>query len=84
MVFNPITEENKEDVRKWRDYNSLEVGKIAGKTINSKGIITIGHNENTAFGIRDDRKDSYWDFGTEITYEQFKKYVIKQDNMEEI
>lgn len=77
-----VTEENAENVLKWRFeriYNDKDKitfkNHFVGMTLNHKGTqYEKGHNP------KDDVKDSegYYDFGIEITYSQFKKYVLNK------
>ena len=78
-----VTEENAEDVLKWRFeriYNDKDKitfkNHFVGMTLNREDTqYEKGHNP------KDKVKDSegHYDFGIEITYEQFKKYVLNQD-----
>jgi len=78
-----VTDENAEDVLTWRFeriYNDKDKitfkNHFVGMTLNHEGTqYEKGHNP------KDEVKDSegHYDFGIEITYEQFKKYVLNQD-----
>jgi len=78
-----VTDENAEDVLTWRfqdSYNHSDKitfkNHLVGITINYNGTLyEKGHNSKD--DITD--PDGYYDFGIEITYEQFKKYVLNQD-----
>lgn len=76
-----VTEENQNILSKWRyenNYNFLKIGYIVGMTKNGDGsIVEKGHNpiEN----IRCSPSRCSYDFGNEITFEQFEKYVLKKD-----
>lgn len=73
-----VTEENAEDVLKWRfgeSSNELEKTKCyLDKIVGMCNFDEKGHNP------KDDVKDSegHYDFGIEITYSQFKKYVLNK------
>lgn len=68
-----VTEENKEDILKW--YNcSAQIGNIVGMVKWDTGDIHKGWN-------RSNIKSESYDYGVEITYDQFLKYVLKQENM---
>lgn len=76
-----VTKENQNILRKWRfnnDYSNLSVGYIVGLTKNNKGYIEKGHNPH--FNIVDKFSTGY-DFGKEISFETFKRLVLKE-NME--
>jgi len=73
-----VTEENATDVLTWRFEDSYEIkdnitflDKIVGMDIDG----CKGHNPKDQIKS----KDGY-DFGNEITYKQFKKYVLKVDD----
>lgn len=78
-----VTDENAEDVLTWRfqdSYNHSDKitfkNHLVGITINYNGTLyEKGHNSKD--DITD--PDGHYDFGIEITYEQFKKYVLNQD-----
>lgn len=78
-----VTDENAEDVLRWRFeriYNDKDKitfkNHLVGMTINYNGTLyEKGHNSKD--DITD--PDGHYDFGIEITYEQFKKYVLNQD-----
>jgi hypothetical protein len=78
-----VTEENAEDVLTWRFediYNDKDKitfkNHLVGMTINHKGTQYVkGHNPKD--DITD--PDGHYDFGIEITYEQFKRYVLNKD-----
>ena len=73
-----VTEENAEDVLKWRFESSYSYKDKADYSDNLVGIAKEdncyhkGHNPKTEI-----IGDTY-DFGIEITYQQFKKYVLNQ------
>jgi hypothetical protein len=73
-----VTEENAEDVLKWRFESSYSYKDKADYSDNLVGIAEEdncyhkGHNPKTEI-----IGDTY-DFGIEITYQQFKKYVLNQ------
>lgn len=78
-----VTKENAEDVLKWRFGESYEDEDklkyqdfIVGITLNHGGIFEKGHNPKNKI-----KGDSY-DFGIEITYEQFKKHYLNKENYE--
>lgn len=70
-----VTEENKEEVRKWSN--------IGVSTTDLCGIVKLFNPirfetaYNTKGYIKEEGKYAY-DFGQEITYNQFKKYVLNQ------
>jgi len=79
-----VTEENAEDVLKWRfEKNYLDKDKViyldnlVGICVTSYDSYEKGHN------LKYDIKGDSYDFGIEITYPQFKKYVLnkKKENM---
>ena len=78
-----ITEENAEDVLTWRfDKTYTNENKITfknhfvGVTLNNKGTkYEKGHNPKDS--IKD--PNGYYDFGIEITFEQFKKHVLNKE-----
>lgn len=74
-----ITKENQEVLSKWRLSNCsslLNIGYLVGMTKHGNNRIFKGHNP----GDKISEKSIFsYDFGNEITYEQFLKYVLKQD-----
>lgn len=78
-----VTEENAEDVLKWRFEDRYNIedkihfeNYLVGITLNYNGTVyEKSHNP------KDDVKDSegHYDFGIEITYEQFKRYVLNKE-----
>lgn len=73
-----VTEENKDVLRKWRGCTYLSVGHICGMCKSYNGRLSKEHNPKNLI-----KKDGDYDFGEEITFEQFKKYVLKEENMVE-
>lgn len=66
-----VTEENKDVLSKWRS-STLSVGQLCGMCKWNTGEILKGHNPIN-------KTNSYsYSFGNEITFEQFKKYVLKE------
>ena len=68
-----VTKENQEVLSKWRYPNSnsiLEINKIVGECGIEKSI--KGYTSSKII------KGSTYDFGIEITFEQFKQYVLKE------
>jgi len=78
-----VTKENAEEVLRWRFKNSYKnedkitfKNHLVGMTIDYDGTLyEKGHNPKDK--VKD--PDGHYDFGIEITYEQFKKYVLNQD-----
>lgn len=76
-----VTNENKEILTKWRHSNTntvypRSVGELVGMSkSNDIGTITKGHNRVNI--TKSDDKYGY-NFGNEITFDQFKKYVLKE------
>ena len=77
-----VTEENAEDVLKWRFEESFEnkyklefSDYLVGMTINHSQT-KYGKGHNPKYNIKS--KNGY-DFGIEITYQQFKEHVLKQN-----
>lgn len=66
-----VTEENKDVLSKWRS-STLSVGKLCGMCKWNTGEIIKGHNPINRVS------SSSYSFGNEITFEQFKKYVLKE------
>lgn len=69
-----VTQENMEDVRNWSNIKGIHTTDLCGivKWLNPVKF-EIAHN--TKGIVKDDGENGY-DFGTEITYNQFKKYVL--------
>ena len=73
--FVIVTEENQDILSKWR-FDDIYISKIAvGKIVGmvqwkKKGIIEKNHNPIEFI------KTSVYDFGKEITFEQFEEYVL--------
>lgn len=68
-----VTEENQPVLAKWLEMHSphyLTDKHIAGVTLYTGGKLSKGYNP------ADKIKDVGYDFGEEITYEQFKEYVL--------
>lgn len=73
-----VTEENAKDVLKWRfedNYNRRDNTRFLDYIVGMDGTGFKGHNPKDQIKS----EDSY-DFGNEITYAQFKKYVLKFDD----
>lgn len=71
-----VTGENQKEVSEWRGYQGLiPIGKIAGICLKFNSSFHKGHNSQN--DIKD--KDGWYDFGQEITTEQFRKYVLKKE-----
>ena len=71
-----VTEENKDVLSKWRGV-SLFVGQLTGMCMDyATGRISREQNPLHL------SKENRYSFGNKITYEQFLKYVLKQDAME--
>jgi len=74
-----ITEENTDSVHKW--YNKhwpkslLEEGNLAGVYKNRNGKFQVGMLDS----IKSDKKADTYDFGNEISFNDFKKYILKED-----
>jgi len=69
-----VTEENKETLDKWFKSSSHLKGKV-GVYLNYQSIYCKGTiSENTP--AKD--KDGSWDFGNEISFEEFKRYILKE------
>lgn len=67
-----VTEENKDVLSKWRGSTTLSVGELCGMCKWNTGEILKGHNPINR------TNSSGYSFGNEITFEQFKKYVLKE------
>lgn len=66
-----VTDENIDILSKWRNTNKLYLDEIVGMVKWKDGRLMKGHNPLNCI-----KCDNY-DFGKEITFEQFKKYVLK-------
>lgn len=76
-----VTEENAKDVLKWRfedNYNRKDNIRFLDYIVGMDGTGFKGHNPKTEIKS----EDSY-DFGNEITYAQFKKYVLNKEPIKE-
>jgi hypothetical protein len=70
-----VTKENQDIIIKWADKDDIPIGNICGMCLtHDTNRITIEHNPIDII-----KTDSY-DFGNEISFEQFKKYVLKEEN----
>lgn len=72
-----VTKENQDKVSEWRFENKtyrVDIGKLCGYSTGTQGMEGKGHNP-----ANEPKGDSY-DFGKEITFEQFKKYVLKEES----
>lgn len=80
-----VTAENQEALSQWRygsaSSRALPIGYLTGitKAFNGTGY-EKGHNQRIHIG----GPNEVYDFGIEITYEQFKKYVLKTDNNKQL
>lgn len=70
-----VTEENKEVLNKWRGIECLQIGQLTGMCKQASGNITKEHNPVAS--TKSLGKYGF-DFGEEITYEQFKQYVLME------
>lgn len=73
-----VTKDNLDVLSRWRfndDRNVLSIGLIVGISYNLTNK-EYSKQHNPIGDIKD--SSGYYDFGQEITYEQFKKYVLKQ------
>lgn len=71
-----VTEDNKDVLSRWRFTNQshkLKVGQITGCV----GTVSREHNDFNPI-TKEGVCDGYYDFGEEITFEQFKKYVLME------
>lgn len=71
-----VTKENRNILSKWRYENDnvlLPIHFITGMCKNDNGKVTKEHN-----GINGIKGDTY-DFGKKITFDQFKRYVLKEE-----
>lgn len=72
-----VTEENKLLLSKWRWGNDtshrLAIDEIVGMVISNKKL-EKGHNGAGMI------KDYTYDFGNEISFEEFRKYILKRKN----
>jgi len=79
-----VTKENQDVVTKWREVTGdykLPTGHLTGICVNNNGDLSKGHNpgrsvKSANFG--ESKNLSGFNFGKEITFEQFKKYVLKE------
>jgi hypothetical protein len=70
-----VTKENQDTIVKWADKDDIPIGNICGMCLtHDTNRITIEHNP------RDTVKANNYDFGQEISFEQFKKYVLKEES----
>lgn len=75
-----VTEENNEVLSKWRfghDRLKLSNNEIVGIVLYK--FETNNHKYVKGHNARHQIKDETYDFGEEITFEQFKKYILKEE-----
>jgi hypothetical protein len=74
-----VTEENAEDVLKWRfDKDNEELNKLNYYLDKIVGVYKEGNIIEKGHNPKDCIKTDTYDFGIEITYTQFKKYVLNK------
>lgn len=69
-----VTEENVEILKKWSNITCLDKNYIVGKYKHKAGI-TVGCDRD---GIT---KGDTFDFGNELSFKDFKKYILKEEPM---
>ena len=83
--FCIVTKENRDILSKWRELssgNSIDIGKLVGVSYDGDGIFRKGHNP--ARSIKGGTGTYSYDFGKEITFEQFKEFILKEKSQESI
>ena len=76
-----VTEENQKILSGWRECKNgylLPINHLTGLTKNNSGKITKGHNTGTEIKKIGMYNNTGFDFGNEITLEQFKQCVLKK------